>query len=115
SPGLHRLVTLTIEPIRTAELVVRLDQIWTEGNGLLQERLRVLEHVTFEIDEPQIEVSIQRRLLVVPETNRSRQMLDRLAEDLLLQTNVADVHAGERVLRLTDEHPLKVEQRVVEL
>ena len=114
-PRLDRLVALAVEPVRAPELVVRLDQIRAERERLLEEGLRVLEHVPLEVHQSKIEVRVQRRLLVVVEPNRPREVLDRLAEDALLQADVPDVDARQRVLRLPHQHLLEVHQRVVVL
>ena len=111
-PRLHRFVALAVEPIRPTELVMRLDQIRAERERLLKEGLRVLEHVALEVHEPQIEMRVQRRLLVVVETDRPRQVLDRLAENSLPEADVADVDPRQRVVRLAHEHLLKRQQRV---
>src|SRR4051812_32290608 len=62
-PCVDGLGVLPIEPQRAPQLVICLDQIWAERDRLLEERLRILEHVTLEIHETQIEVRIERRLL----------------------------------------------------
>src|SRR3954470_15621675 len=68
-PRLERLVALAIEPIGAPKLVIRLDQVRAQRNGLLEERLRVLEHVPLEIHQSEIEVRVQRRLSIVVEAD----------------------------------------------
>src|SRR5437762_9446951 len=53
-PGLLRLVLLSVEPECPAQLVVRLDEIRSERDGFLEERLRVLEHVALEVHQSKI-------------------------------------------------------------
>ena len=60
-------------------------------------------------------MGVERRLLVVVEANRARQVLDGLAEDLLLEADVADVDPRHRVVRLAYKHLLEPHQRVVVL
>src|SRR5438874_3709273 len=70
-----------------------LDEIRSERDGFLEERLRVLEHVALEVHQSKIEVRVQRCLLVVVETDRARQMLDRLVPNLLLERS--EEHTSE--------------------
>src|SRR3954467_5216980 len=64
APRLHRFLALAVEPVGAPELVVRFDQVRSEHERLLKEGLRVLEHVTLEIHQAEIEVRVQRRLAV---------------------------------------------------
>src|SRR5262245_2353973 len=66
-----------------------------------------------QVHESQIEVRVERRLLVVVEPDRFRKMLDRLAEDPLLEADVADVDARQRIRRLFHQDLLKGRQGVV--
>src|SRR2546422_7602665 len=90
--GLRRVAG---EPVGPAQLVVGLDQVGPELERLLEEGLRVLVHLALQVHEPEVEVSVQGGLLVVVQADRLREMLDGLAEDLLLQADVPDVDAGE--------------------
>src|SRR5262245_57605405 len=47
-PRLLRALLVAPEPARAPELVVRLDEIRSELEGLLEERLRVLVHVALQ-------------------------------------------------------------------
>src|SRR5579872_158578 len=81
APRLERTVRRAAEPPCAAELVVRFNEVRAECQRLLEERLCVLIHLALEIDEPEIEVRVERGFLVVVETNRLRQMLDGFPED----------------------------------
>src|SRR5256886_12340485 len=94
-------------------LVVRLDQVRPELEGFLEEGLGILVHLALQVDEPEIEMGVESRLLVVVEPDRLREVLDRLTEDALLQTDVPDVDTGERVRRLLHQDLLKGAERVV--
>src|SRR5512135_1191545 len=113
APGAARLVAVPGEPLRPSQLEVRLDQVGSELEGLLEERLGVLVHLAAEVDEAQVEMGVQRRLLVVVEPDRLGEMLDRLAEDPLLETDVSDVDARERVGRLLHQDLLERRERVI--
>src|SRR5438132_1418157 len=112
-PRLLRLRLVTREPVRAAQLVMGLDQVRPELQRLLQKGLGVLVHLPLQVHEAEIEVGVQRGLLVVVESDRLGQVLDRLPEDPLLQTDVADVDPRERIRRLLHEHLLKGSQGVV--
>src|SRR6478672_11190410 len=112
-PCLDRLVPLTVEPQCAPQLEVRFDQAGPQRDGLPKECLRVLEHVALEVHESEIEMCVERSLLVVVEADRARQVLDRLAKYPLLEANVADIDARERVLRLAHQDLLEHEERVV--
>src|SRR5262249_28797832 len=108
-PRLDSFVSLAVEPIRAAELVVGFDEVRPERDGLLEKGLGILEHVPFEIHQAQVEVRVERGLSVVAEPDGARQVLYGLAENALLQTNVTDVDARKGVLRLAHQHLLKGE------
>src|SRR6266480_1565311 len=112
-PRSFRLVLIAGEPIGAPQLVIRLDQVRPELERLLEEGLGVLVHLALQVDEPEIEVGVERGLLVVIEPDGLREMLDRFAEDALLQTDVPDVDAGERVRGLLHQHLLKRAERIV--
>src|SRR5262249_18197221 len=97
APRLLRVLLLVVEPERAPELVVGLDEIGPERERLPEEGLRVLEHLALGVREPEVEVRVERRLAVVVEADRLRQVLDRLAEDPLLEADVAEVDARQRV------------------
>src|SRR5262245_58633379 len=81
------LVLIAAEPLRAPQLVIRLDQVGPELDRLLEERLRVLVHLALQVHEPEIKVRVQRRLLVVVQPDGFGQVLDRLAEDPLLEAD----------------------------
>src|SRR2546426_8819317 len=112
-PGVLGLVLGAGEPVGAPQLVVRLDQVRPELEGFLEEGLGVLVHLALQVDEAEIEVGVERRLLVVVEPDRLREVLDRLAENAFLQTDISDVDAGERVGGLFHEDLLKRAERVV--
>src|SRR5665213_2981140 len=115
TPHLLRLFALAIEPERAAQLVVRLDEIRPERERLPEECLRVLVHLALAVHESEIEVRIERRLAIVVESYRLREMLDCFPEDALLEADVAEVDARERIGGLPHQHFLEVEQRLVVL
>src|SRR5207245_4945459 len=84
-PDLLRLGRFAPEPVGPAQLVVGLDEVGAELERLLEEGLRVLVHLALQVDEAEVEVRVQRRLLVVVEADRLGEVLDRLSEDALLQ------------------------------
>src|SRR5215217_1884345 len=47
---------VTSEPSSPAELVVRLHEIRPQGNGLLEEYLRVVEHLALEVEQSEVVV-----------------------------------------------------------
>src|SRR6266576_2660139 len=112
-PGVLGLVLGAGEPVGAPQLVVRLDQVRPELEGFLEEGLGVLVHLALQVDEAEIEMGVERRLLVVVEPDRLREVLDRLAENAFLQTDISDVDAGERVGGLFHEDLLKRAERVV--
>src|SRR5207244_9272275 len=112
-PGVLGLVLGAGEPVGAPQLVVRLDQVRPELEGFLEEGLGILVHLALQVDEAEIEVGVERRLLVVVEPDRLREVLDRLAENAFLQTDISDVDAGERVGRFFHEDLLKRAERVV--
>src|SRR6266699_89760 len=112
-PDSLRLILVAGEPIGAPQLVVGLDQVRPELEGFLEEGLGVLVHLALQVDQPEIEVGVQSRLLVVVEPDRLREVLDGLAEDALLQTDVPDVDPGERVRRLLHQNLLEGAERVV--
>src|SRR6266699_3605723 len=112
-PGVLGLVLGAAEPVGAPQLVVRLDQVRPELEGFLEEGLGILVHLALQVDEAEIEVGVERRLLVVVEPDRLREVLDRLAENAFLQTDISDVDAGERVGGLFHEDLLKRAERVV--
>src|SRR5436190_21725951 len=114
-PRLPRFVLLPVEPVRASQLAVRFYEIRAERQRLLEEGLGILEHVPLEVHEPEVEARVRRRLLVVIETDGARQVLDGLVPRALLETDVADVDACERVLRLAHEHLLEPREGVVVL
>src|SRR5688500_8799055 len=67
APRIHRRLLLPIEPERAAELEVRLDEIRTDLQRLLEEGLRILVHLALEIHETEVEVRVQGRFPVVVE------------------------------------------------
>src|SRR5947207_1281215 len=112
-PCLLRPRLVAREPVGAAQLVMGLDQVRPELERLLQKVLSVLVHIPLQVHESQVEVGVQRRLPVVVEPDRLGQMLDRLPEDPLLETDVADVDARQRIRRLLHEHFLEGSQGVV--
>src|SRR5690348_2056301 len=114
-PGLLPLFLIACEPVRAPQLVVGLDQIRPELERLLEERLGILVHLALQIHEAQIEVGVERSLLVVAEPDGLGEMLDRLAKDPFLEADVADVDAGEGVRRLLHQDFLEGRQGVVVL
>src|SRR2546427_1712697 len=106
-PRLLRPILIARKPVGASQLVVGLDQVRAQLEGLLEKRLRVLEHLALQVDEPKVEVGVQRRLLVVVEADRLRKVLDGFAEDALLEADVPDVDAGEGVGGLLHEDLLK--------
>src|SRR6266699_3199204 len=112
-PGVLGLVLGAGVPVGAPQLVVRLDQVRPELEGFLEEGLGVLVHLALQVDQPEIEVGVKSRLLVVVEPDRLREVLDGLAEDALLQTDVPDVDPGERVRRLLHQDLLEGAERVV--
>src|SRR6266576_2654573 len=112
-PGVLGLVLGAGEPVGAPQLVVRLDQVRPELEGFLEEGLGILVHLALQVGEAEIEVGVERRLLVVVEPDRLREVLDRLAENAFLQTDISDVDAGERVGRLFHQDLLKRAERVV--
>src|SRR6185437_5034637 len=112
-PRALRLLLVAAEPVGAPHLVVRLDQVRPELERFLKEGLGILVHLALQVDEPEIEVGVERRLLVVVEPDRLRQVLDRLAEDALLQTDIPDVDTGERVRGLLHQDLLKGAECVV--
>ena len=58
-------------------------------------------------------MGVERRLLVVVQPDRLRQVLDRLAEDPLLQADVADIDARERIRGLLHQDFLEGAEGVV--
>src|SRR2546430_137263 len=99
----------------SSDLVMGLDQVRPELERLLQKLVGDLVHVSLQVHESEVEVGVQRRLLVVVEPDRFGQMLDRLPEDPLLEPDVADIDARERIRRLLHEHLLEGSQGVVVL
>src|SRR5437773_1055151 len=69
-PGVLGLVLGAGEPVGAPQLVVRLDQVRPELEGFLEEGLGVLVHLALQVDEAEIEVGVERRLLVVVEPDR---------------------------------------------
>src|SRR6266702_978805 len=112
-PGVLGLVLGAGVPVGAPQLVVRLDQVRPELEGFLEEGLGVLVHLALQVDEAEIEVGVERRLLVIVEPDRLREVLDRLTENAFLQTDVSDVDAGERVGGLFHEDLLKRAEGVV--
>src|SRR4029077_1409309 len=60
-PRALRSVLVTAEPVRAAQLVVGLDQVRPELEGFLEERLSVFVHLALQVDQPEIEVGVERR------------------------------------------------------
>src|SRR3989442_3131725 len=87
-PRLLPPLPLAREPIGATQLVVGLDQVRPELERLLQKRLRVFVHLPLQVDQAEVEVGVQRRLLVVVETDRFGEMLDRLLQDTVVVTDV---------------------------
>src|SRR5205823_563391 len=73
-PGVLGLVLGAGEPVGAPQLVVRLDQVRPELEGFLEEGLGVLVHLALQVDEAEIEVGVERRLLVVVEPDRLREV-----------------------------------------
>src|SRR5688572_16999249 len=91
APRLLGSVRVAREPLGPAQLVPRFDHVRPELQRLLEEDLRILEHLPLEVDEAQVVVGVQRGLLVVVEADGLREVLDGLAEDPLLEADVTDV------------------------
>src|SRR5262245_60126674 len=89
------LVLIATEPVRAPQLVIRLDQIRTQRERLLEKRFGILIHLALQVHEPEIKVRIQRRLFVVVQPNRLGEVLDRLTEDPFFETDIADVDPRE--------------------
>ena len=70
--------------------------------------------LALQIQQSEVVVRIERGLPIVVEAYGFGQVLDGLAENLLLETDVSDVDAGQGILRLSNQHLLEVEQRVVD-
>src|SRR6476659_10296245 len=115
APSLLRVVLLASQPVRATEPEVRLDEIRAQRQALAKEGLRVVVHLALEVHQSQVVMCVERRLRVVVEPDGLRQVLDRLAEDSLLEADVADVDARERVRRLLHQDPLEIQQGVVVL
>src|SRR5918999_6376830 len=81
APRAARALLVAREPLRAAHVVVGLDQVRTQGQGLPKEDLRVLVHLALEVHQSKIIVGVERGLTVVVEPDRLGEMLDRLAED----------------------------------
>jgi hypothetical protein len=107
------MVPFAGEPLRATQLEVGLNEVGPELQRLPEEGLRVLEHLPLEVDKSQVEVRVQRGLAIVVQADGLGQVLDRLAEDPLLEANVAHVDPGERVGRLLHEDAREGAQRVV--
>src|SRR5207248_9483305 len=96
-PGAFRLLFVAREPVGAPQLVIRLDEIGPELERLLEKGLSVFVHLALQVDEPEVEVRVQGRLLVVVESDRLGKVLDRLSEDTLLHADVADVDTRQRL------------------
>src|SRR5207248_4308292 len=64
-PGAFRLLFVAREPVGAPQLVIRLDEIGPELERLLEKGLSVFVHLALQVDEPEVEVRVQGRLLVV--------------------------------------------------
>ena len=108
APRLTRAIGVPAEPSRPPELVVRLDQVGTKRQRAAEERFGVGVHLARRIQQAEVEMRVQRRLAVTGLTDRAGQVLDRLAVDRLLEADVADVHAGDRVRRFPLQDRMKL-------
>src|SRR5207245_10507348 len=112
-PSVRGLRLIAREPMRASQLVVRFDEVASQLQRLLEKRLRILVHLALQVYEAEIEVGVERGLPVVIEPDRFGQMLDRLSEDFLLEADVADVDARERIGGLFHQHLLDGAEGVV--